>query len=84
MSQGRKRTKVSSKVQGIPGPASKKARVKAPMFASLKAKNIYNKHFYIKEAHDRMHDFKGKTIVSEKKVSQETLQLYNALDLLNG
>lgn len=31
-----------------------------------------------------IHNFEGKKIVAEKKVSQETLNLYNALDLLNG
>lgn len=48
----------------------KKAKGKAPVSSILKAKNG--------------RQFKGKTVIAEKKVSQETLQLYHALNLLNG
>lgn len=55
----RKRTRSSTRMQAGPSLASKKAKGKAPIFAFLKAKNAYIKHFYTKESQDRMHDFEG-------------------------
>lgn len=54
-------------MQAGTSPTSKKAKGQAPVFASLKAKNAYNKHFYTKEAQDRMHDFDGKYMMAEKR-----------------
>lgn len=63
----RKRIRSSTEIQAGTSPTSKKARGQAPVFASLKAKNAYNKHFYTKEAQDRMHDFDGKYMMAEKR-----------------
>lgn len=64
---GRKSTRESSKVLASPNLVSKKAKGEAPVSASLKAKNAYNKHLYTKSAQDRMHDFERKTTMAEKR-----------------
>lgn len=65
------------------GPASKKAKKKAPVLVSLKVKNALNKHFYTKEAQKMMKDSESKPIMAEKKVSQHTLGLHDTFDLLS-
>lgn len=72
------------KRQASPGPASKKAKGKAPISSLINAWSTFVKHFYTKEAQERIHDFESKPIVAKKRVSQETLKLYNTFDLLSG
>lgn len=82
VSQGRKRRGASTKMQATPSPATKRAKGKASISAPLKAINAYNLHFYTQEAEVRMNEFEAKTIMAEKRVSQQTIEQYNALEML--
>lgn len=46
--------------------------------------NALNHPFYTNETEHRMKDFTSKPIMAEKRISQQVLAMYNALELLNG
>lgn len=46
-------------MQTTPGPATKKAKVKASVSVPLKERNAYNHHFFNKEAEFKMKDFES-------------------------
>lgn len=77
----RKRTGASTKMKASTGPASKKVKGKTPVSASLKSRYAYNSTL---GRHKTGCMTLRENNHAEKNVSQETLQLYNFLDLLNG
>ncbi|KAI5667228.1 hypothetical protein M9H77_17081 [Catharanthus roseus] len=64
---------------------AKKTRAATPAhFAHLKAKNALNRHFYKNTAELRMVELINKPIRAEKRITQESLEQYNVMELLLG
>ncbi|KAI5668442.1 hypothetical protein M9H77_18295 [Catharanthus roseus] len=64
--------------------SAKKARAATPPSAPLKAKNSLHKHFYTKTVELRMVKLIDKPILTEKMITQESLEQYNVMKLLLG
>lgn len=66
ISHGRKRTRSPTKEQATSSAATKKTKGKTFVSSSLKLMNIYNHHFYTKEAKLRMKEFVAKPVMDKK------------------
>lgn len=81
--KGRKRARSSQHLQAS-SSAPKKAKSKAPIPPTIQSKKPLYHHVHNQEAALRMKTFESKELAAEKRVDQQTLAMFDILEVLSA